>query len=261
MTPVDLPELDGSATGVAFDADGAVLWVAGSAGLHRFSIAEGRSDRVWINPAATVVPVADDESVLLGDLVVPFAIRLDRDTGAWLGDLRPDVEDPYDFAFSRGGELFDVAVSADGQQAAVTRSGPRVGVWDLPSGDLVLEVEVETGPVWDAEFSVDGTKLVTASGEGVVDVWDATTGQRRVTIERAGATDLATGPDGSLAVLSVQGLVSVLHLEREALANEARARLESLDRTWTMAECERYLRSGCQAFTDDDPVAEDSSAV
>ncbi len=68
-----------------------------------------------------------------------------------------------------------IAFSADAQRVLAIAEGV-VRVWDLRRGDLLATFQ-PSGGVWTAQFSPDGTRILTASGEATGGVWDASNGR------------------------------------------------------------------------------------
>jgi WD40 repeat protein len=66
----------------------------------------------------------------------------------------------------------------------------------------VATLEGHSNGVWSAAFSPDGSRIVTASGDGTAKVWDAATGRLRSTLSghAAGVESAAFSPDGSRIV-------------------------------------------------------------
>jgi WD40 repeat protein/DNA-binding SARP family transcriptional activator len=71
-------------------------------------------------------------------------------------------------------------------------------VWDITSGDQLLHLEGHTEGVNDAAFSPDGNRLVTASNDATVKVWDAADGDLIFTLFHGSAVfDVDYSADGS----------------------------------------------------------------
>lgn len=83
----------------------------------------------------------------------------------------------FESHLDRGGEQIRpttrdaIAARADGQNTGEAQ------VWDASTGRPILPPLAHSAPVFDASFSSDGTKIVTASEDQTAIVWDAATGQ------------------------------------------------------------------------------------
>jgi serine/threonine protein kinase/WD40 repeat protein/tetratricopeptide (TPR) repeat protein len=118
-----------------------------------------------------------DDSRLIGDARVAlrslhFAPAGDRLTfvtpGGTLGLwdwVRSEATDTHRRAES-------VAVSSDGQWAAVAGAGQSVTVADLVSGREILALPSEGADVWCLAWAPDGSKLAVGLSDGIVAVWD-----------------------------------------------------------------------------------------
>ncbi len=112
------------------------------------------------------------------------------------------------------GHMWSAAFSPDGRQV-VTTDDACARIWDarthqrrftLPHGDTV----------YDARYSTDGARLVTASGDGAVRIWDASTGALVHTLKHPRADGkpsryfiAAVSPDGRLvAAIDTTGAVA-----------------------------------------------------
>jgi WD40 repeat protein/serine/threonine protein kinase len=85
--------------------------------------------------------------------------------------LQPKLAEQARFA-SAAGPMWSAAFSPDGRQIATT-DNQAAQLWDFETGRL-LRTLPHGDSVYDAVYSVDGTKLVTASGDGAVRIWDTT---------------------------------------------------------------------------------------
>jgi WD40 repeat protein len=132
----------------------------------------------------------------------------------------------WDFADSRllrrathvGGQ--DLAFSADSQFVLSFGDAPTVIVWEVKSGEQKLQLQCSPSSQWRsggvnrAEFSPDGTRILTAVRNEEVQIWNGTTGERvlgfrQVAHESWSDVDFLAGfnPDGQqLAVWSYHGL-------------------------------------------------------
>lgn len=68
-----------------------------------------------------------------------------------------------------------------------------VQIWDMPSGELKLELEGQTGLIQRLSFSADGTLLATKGDDGAVHLWRTDTWQRLATLPE---TVTGTWPPG-----------------------------------------------------------------
>ena len=69
-----------------------------------------------------------------------------------------------------------------------------VRVWDEVSGKVVLSLAGHRFGVTDAQWSPDGTRILTGSEDGTARLWDATTGEMT-------GLFLCFLPDGGVAIL------------------------------------------------------------
>jgi WD40 repeat protein len=69
-----------------------------------------------------------------------------------------------------------VALSPDGRLLAVGGFGRVVRLWDVPTGELVHELDQGGNGVYDLEFSPDGRTLAVSGLDPVASLWDVATG-------------------------------------------------------------------------------------
>jgi WD40 repeat protein len=89
--------------------------------------------------------------------------------------LQPRLAEQARFA-ATAGRMWSAAFSPDGKEV-VTTDDKAAQVWDARSKQRLFTLP-HGDTVYDARYSGDGTRLVTASGDGAVRIWDASTGAR-----------------------------------------------------------------------------------
>jgi WD40 repeat protein/serine/threonine protein kinase len=87
--------------------------------------------------------------------------------------LQPSRAEQARFAANTG-HMWSAAFSPNGQQI-VTTDDKAAQVWDAQTHQLMFTLQ-HGDAVYCAVYSADGARLITASGDGFVRVWDATTG-------------------------------------------------------------------------------------
>ncbi|MCF6471765.1 WD40 repeat domain-containing protein [Nonomuraea sp. MG754425] len=98
-------------------------------------------------------------------------------------------------------EIRRLAVSPDGRRLAASDAADvttLVGLWDLPAGKLIGDLEHD-GHVHDLAFGPGGGPLAVADDAGRLHLWNARTGERLlppVQAHREGAWAVEFGPDG-----------------------------------------------------------------
>ena len=75
-----------------------------------------------------------------------------------------------------------VVFSPDGKQLASAGHDRTVKVWDLATGNEVLNLMGHTNAVFSVAFSPDGKRLASGSWDHTVKVWDLTTGNESFTL-------------------------------------------------------------------------------
>jgi WD40 repeat protein/DNA-binding CsgD family transcriptional regulator len=138
-------------------------------------------------------------------------------------ELKSGETDPFEITeivFNRQlpERVNDVDFSPDGQRLAVFM--PRVGiiVWDVDTGEQVLEIAGVTDFASGIAFSPNGKYLAGGSGDLGVGIWDAEMGERMMHFpETAPITEVAFSQDGhTLATSAKDGAVSLWDIESGA---------------------------------------------
>jgi WD40 repeat protein len=70
-----------------------------------------------------------------------------------------------------------ILVSPDKQQIFTASFGSEANVWDR-QGNLLFQLNGHEGSIVDAEYSADGSRLVTGSTDQTAMLWDAQTGEQ-----------------------------------------------------------------------------------
>jgi WD40 repeat protein/tRNA A-37 threonylcarbamoyl transferase component Bud32 len=99
-----------------------------------------------------------------------------------------------------GGPVFALAFSAaEDLLAAGSRAG-RVKIWDLTSGQEILDFAAHQGTIWDLDFSADDRQLVSVGEDGLVKIWKLPGGtlQAELTGHTGAIHSVAVGRDGSI---------------------------------------------------------------
>lgn len=95
----------------------------------------------------------------------------------------------------------------DGTRLATAGLDGVVRVWDWPSGRLMQSLEGHPDIIQSITFNTDGTLLASGSQSRVI-VWDASSLQRRHSLETAGGGMLGFTPDGQTLLAASHSLIS-----------------------------------------------------
>jgi WD40 repeat protein/DNA-binding SARP family transcriptional activator len=225
----------GPAAGVAFSPDGARLatadYAAGAATLWNAATGEkiltltghaGGVNQAVFSPDGTHLATAGEDGtarvwdlasgeplfVLEGhtDIVGTVAFHPDGThliTGSW--DCTARVWDMQTGAevrqFSGFAEPVEAVYSPDGSRLALS-SGTQVLLWTLTEDRELFTLRENTNLYDRVLFSPDGQRLATANLDGKAKIWDAETGEERLTLagHSTGVFSLSFSPDGSSLV-------------------------------------------------------------
>jgi WD40 repeat protein len=266
----------GRITGGGFSLDGSLLVTSGedrtarvwdvASGGQQFVVTE-HTDTVW---SSTFSP--DGTMLATGGLDGLVAIWSVPD-GQQLARL-PGIRAAFSVAFSPGGTLLAIAgldlqvwdvatwtelVGIDGHSGVILAAefGPNgrtmataagdgsAKLWDISdvrSGSLneLALLQGHSAAVLDVAFNPNGGELATAALDETVKIWDET-GTELLTLPVRMPGMISFDPTGTrLAVPSVDGAVRIYVLPVDELLEMTRSRLT---RSFTAAECLRYLRS------------------
>lgn len=96
--------------------------------------------------------------------------------------------------------LYDIAYTPDGQHI-FTRTASMPILWDINQGTFEREYTDSLFGLRRVAFSPDGRRVLSASQDGAINVWDTLTGDWLLAVPHGGAlpNDIAVSPDGHLA--------------------------------------------------------------
>ena len=182
-------------------------------------VAVPSSTGIWLYDAASGDPVT---LVRLGNAFAASSVAFSPDSRtlySFSGDFQHWDTETGELKHTMpaiSGRVYHVAFSSDGRMIA-SSSGRVVHVWDAQTGKKRLRLFAEEwerfGDVSSLAFSPDGRTLASghrspkagnSSGTGKIGLWDAMTGERKLTQDASVPTVLAFSPDGrTLAVANV----------------------------------------------------------
>lgn len=200
--------------GLVFDPDGSKLYSGG----------KDRQIRIWDVKTGVQLATIEDVDVVTWVAVTPDGRTLltygeadgwskDRSTRMWDLRLRKLLQrfapDEY--------EMDANALSPDGQTLVRGTSGPRIDIFDLPSGQRLHRLN-SFGESAGIAVALAGERLVAGTSTGVIEVWELKSarslwhveGAHRLPIQGAGVLAIAITPDERL--LASSGLDGTVQL-------------------------------------------------
>nr|MDJ0911806.1 WD40 repeat domain-containing protein [Woeseiaceae bacterium] len=167
------------------------------------SSSRGEFDHV---DAVTSVRFSSDESRL---------VTASADASATVWNLN-DVTDS--FRLEDETAIYSAELSLDDSRLVITRSGgggildlfsSEASLWDVESREVLARL-THDGGVYIATFSADGSRVLTAGGDGTAAIWDAATGAEMHRLRVDGEAVAAFSPDGERVIAGgTDGLVAV----------------------------------------------------
>jgi WD40 repeat protein len=159
----------------------------------------------------------------------------------------PDLGLDLDVRAETDNGVLAAALSPDGKQLAIgTQETGSVEVWDVAAGRwLVRDLgDRKLGVVWKLVYTPDGSRVLTASDDGVIRIWDAKTWGAPTLLDASEGPGLAlaVSPDGKRALAGYRsGAIVIWNLETQTM----QARIGGRTRDGTCSE------ASTQAWSDD----------
>ncbi len=119
-------------------------------------------------------------------------------------------------------QVFDVAVSPDGELVATSGGDATVRTWNATTGQPIRQPDVHTDRVVCLAFSPDGTQIASGGADRTVRVWEVSTGrQLHVFTGHAGPiTSVAFSPNGKHLLTTVDDMEA--HWRNLSMSGERR---------------------------------------
>lgn len=169
-------------------------------------------------------------------LVDPNLVSIDLDSGETLHDFGPDMIGSY---------LRTVEISPSGDAVAVGDALGGLTVTETSAWSEIVGVpDAHAGRIVGLSFNADGSRLMTAGSDGLVKVWDVSSGAELTRIPMAKVVDGLWLDDQHILVGTHDGVWTTLTLDVDELIDLARSRLS---RGLTSEECTVYRIEPCPA--------------
>jgi WD40 repeat protein len=193
---------------IAISSDGDFLVEATAQGVVLTELVKGTRN-VIVPPAGPISALAlspDGKLLVLGS---------DNEIELWkVGDKAPAT------TINAGQKITAVAIDASGRLLAAAREDRSIGVWDLKTGALQLELRKHEQVINALAFSPDGRMLASGGDDRSAILWDIPSGKSKRTLKGHDftVTSLAFSPDGRLlATGSGNAAVVLWNVERAKL--------------------------------------------
>jgi WD40 repeat protein/predicted Ser/Thr protein kinase len=124
------------------------------------------------------------------------------------GWLKGTYQGGYATLYGHTGSVNTVSFSADGTRLASGSADNTIWVWDVQSGQRLLQLHGHTSAVNWVSFFPDGSRLASISLDSVR-IWDTTTGQCLLIHRLFGGDSLSISPDGSRLATAFQDSIWV----------------------------------------------------
>ncbi|MER7851779.1 TIR domain-containing protein [Streptomyces griseobrunneus] len=210
-----LPEHDGPVFRVRFSPDGSLLATADE------GVADHGTVRIWRARDQRLLHELRGHSGRVytldfhpgGDLLASG----DTDGGVRLWDPRTGLPGP---PLEQGsGGVYQIVFADDGRRLAACDSTGAVRLWRLSAGHEGYEAVPEPlqptphqGSAWSCRFRPEDSQLVTAGDDGVVQIWDAATGQGKPILRGHGRRVNAVSFDATGRCLASAGSDGIVRL-------------------------------------------------
>ncbi len=181
-------------------------------GRHLVTSSSDRTVRLWeVRSGRQIWSAVGAEGAIRG-------LQVSRDGTMVAGVGRGDVVRFWNLSGGQlkgtivgSGDLRSLAFSPDGTRIVTGAKDGQAAVWDLKTGERLLDLEGHGGWVEAVNFSDDGARIVTGDNTGALIVWNAKSGKTVVQKEfGAGIVSVDFSTDGErLHVLGGKGKYSV----------------------------------------------------